>query len=218
MRRVGLMALALLLLTIRSAGAQVAGEPPPAPDDQDPPAGALEAPTVLDVDSTEWMVSGGPAFGVVVFHSAVGHRYVLQTISWGRILSAPRLRGVLRGRFEWAVEAVPIFGQVSPSNTYGFGVSPLVWRWNFEPHGRLAPYAELAGGGLWTRDPVPERTTTSNFMAHLGYGVRYFFRPQQALVVGYRFHHISNGNRLDRNPGVNAHVVQIGLSLVRPSR
>jgi hypothetical protein len=101
-------------------------------------------------------------------------------------------------------------------NTIGFGVSPLVWRWNFQPRGKLAPFAELAGGALWTRDPVPENTTTANFTAHVGYGVRYFVWPQTAIVVGYRFHHISNGNRLDENPGINAHVLQFGVSFARP--
>lgn len=170
----------------------------------------------LTVRASEWMVSAGPAFGVVLFHSAADHRYLLQTVSWGRVLSGPKLSGPLRGRFEWAVEAVPIFGQFSPSDTYGVGVSPIVWRWNFAPSGRFAPFAEVAGGGLWTHDPVPDRTTTINYTAHAGYGVRYFLRPQQALVVGYRLHHISNGNRLDRNPGVNAHVFQVGFSSVRP--
>ena len=39
---------------------------------------------------------------------------------------------------------------------------------------------------------------------------------QDALVVAYRFDHISNGNRLARNPGVNAHMVVVGWSRVQP--
>jgi hypothetical protein len=162
------------------------------------------------------MVEGGPALGVVVFHSAGGHRYVMQTASVGRVLTAARGSGWLRGRFSWAVEVMPAFAQYEPTKTYGFGVSPLVWRWNFEPHGKVAPYLELAGGGLWTSEPVPDRTTTSNFTAHAGYGVRLLLRPQQAFVVNYRFHHISNGNRLARNPGVNAHVFLVGFSYLSP--
>jgi hypothetical protein len=171
---------------------------------------------LLDVGMTEWMVTGGPALGVVLMHSASGHKYFLQAVSWGRILTAPIGSGVLRGRFEWSVEVIPVFGQYAPERTFGFGVSPLVWRWNFEPRGKLVPFAELAGGALWTRDPVPAGTTTANFSAHASYGARYFFKPRTALVVAYRFHHISNGNRLDTNPGVNAHLVQLGVSFVRP--
>jgi len=164
------------------------------------------------------MVAVGPGFGVKVFNSAEGHRYAVQTVSWGRILTKPRGSGVLRGRFEWAFEATPVYGQFTPTHAFGFGFAPLVWRWNFEPTRRFAPYIELAGGALWTNHPVPVRTTTANFTAHVGYGVRYFIQPQQALVFHYRFHHISNGNRLDRNPGVNAHVFQFGFAYVRPRK
>jgi hypothetical protein len=184
----------------------------PVPRQSSPQAPRTETASILSLNTTEWMLTGGPAFGTVVLHSSGGHRYVLQTVSWGRVLSEPRLNGALRGRFEWAFEAVPLFGQFAPDDVYGFGFSPLVWRWNFEPRGRFYQYAEVAGGALWTNDPLPERTTTANFSAHGGYGIRYFVRRRQAIVVGYWFHHISNGNRVERNPGVNAHVLQFGYS------
>ncbi len=181
------------------------------------PIAAQDGPPPIDlaVGTSEWMATAGPALGVAVFHSARGHRYFLQSLSWGRVLTQLRGPRLLRGRFQWSIEFVPIYGQYDPENTYGFGVTPLVWRWNFEPHGRIAPFAELAGGALWTRDPVPARTTTANFTAHIAYGLRYVVRPNVSFVAGYRFHHISNGNRLERNPGVNAHVLQLGLSVVR---
>lgn len=185
------------------------------------PAAAAQSPSRVDESrfsngTTEWMVAAGPAWGVSLFHSAVGHDYVLQTVSWGRVLTDAHGPGVLRGRFEIAFEVVPIYAQYAPSSTYGFGLTPLVWRWNFEPHEKFITFAELAGGGLWTGDDVPERTTKSNFTAHASYGLRYFISPSRTLNVSYRFHHISNGNRLERNPGVNAHVVMFGLSLIKP--
>jgi Lipid A 3-O-deacylase (PagL) len=217
MRRRTPVVLCHLILSVVCAAAQetAAGQRTPDSATADSPP---EVTSFFEVDASEWMVTGGPAIGVVVFNSARGHRYMLQTVSWGRILSAPRGPGALRGQFEWAFEAVPIYGQFAPTDTYGIGFSPLVWRWNFEPRGRVATYGELAGGGLWTTDPVPVRTTTANFTAHAAYGIRYFLRPQQALVLSYRFHHISNGNRLERNPGVNAHVFQVGFSYFRPQK
>ena len=89
---------------------------------------------------------------------------------------------MLRGRFEWAVEVVPCLRN-TPRRYLGAGVTPLTWRWNFDPRGRVAPYVELAGGLLWTENPVPAQTTTANFTAHAAYGVRYFFRPRQAFVA-----------------------------------
>lgn len=180
-------------------------------------AHAQDTPPVpaLTVGGSEWMVTAGPAFGIAIFHSAKGHRYVWPALSWGRILTRPVGPRLLRGQFQWSLEAVPLFGQYQPDRTLGIGVTPLLWRWNFTPHGKLAPFAELAGGALWTRAPVPSGTTTANFTAHVGYGVRYLLRPRAALVAAYRFHHISNGNRLEKNPGVNAHLLQVGVSVVR---
>jgi Lipid A 3-O-deacylase (PagL) len=169
----------------------------------------------LDVGTTEWMVTSGPAFSVNLFHSVAGHRYFLQTVSWGRVLTGEHGPGKVRGRFQWSFEIVPLYGQYHPDNTLGVGISPLLWRWNFAPSGKVAPFVELAGGALFTRDPVPAKTTRANFTAHVAYGMRYFLAPQTALVVGYRFHHISNGNRLQENPAINAHVVQFGLSMLR---
>ena len=191
-----------LVVAIAGAGSANAQDATPAP--------------AFDRGTGEWMATAGPALGVTVFHSAEGHRYFLQSLSWGRVLSRPIGPGALRGRFQWAIEAVPLFGQYDPETTYGIGVTPMVWRWNFEPRGRLVHFAELAGGALWTRDPVPARTTTANFTAHVSYGVRYFLQQHLAVVASYRFHHISNGNRLERNPGVNAHVMQFGVSVLNP--
>lgn len=210
MRFVTILLAAALSLWSAVAHAQTPAGTPPLPTSPSPvePLFALGA--------AEWMVTAGPAFGVEVFHSAEGHNYVLNAVSWGRVLTGPVGPGALRGRFQWSLEVIPVFGQYDPVKTLGIGVTPLAWRWNFEPRGRLAPFAELAGGALWTREPVPTGTTTANFTAHAGFGIRYFVRDAQALVLGYRFHHISNGNRLERNPGVNAHVLQAGWSVMRP--
>jgi hypothetical protein len=203
----------LVLLVFVSPAAAQSAESPAAPPQ---PASVVTADTFLSKNATEWMVTGGAAYGIVVFHSAGGHRFGLQTVSLARVLTEAHLPGLLRGRFAWAFEVVPVFAQYQPTRTYGFGLSPLVWRWNFEPRGRVAPYVELTGGGLWTTEPIPAGTTSANFTAHGGGGVRFFVRPRQALVINYWFHHISNGNRLERNPGVNSHVVQVGFSYARP--
>ncbi|HUE86240.1 MAG TPA: acyloxyacyl hydrolase [Vicinamibacterales bacterium] len=206
--------LVVVLLLLLGASDVLDGQQPVAPDSSPPPDVALDS--VFGVGSSEWMFTAGPGLGISLFHSEPGHRYLMPSISWGRVLSRPLGPGAFRGRFEWAIEVVPLFSQFNPRTTYGLGVTPLVWRWNFVPRGKLAPFAELAGGALWTRDPIPSETTAANFTAHAAYGIRYFLGPQHAIVASYRFHHISNGNRLERNPGVNAHVLQVGFSLLRP--
>jgi hypothetical protein len=161
---------------------------------------------------SEWMLSIGAAQSVNLFESTAGRSYAVQTIGWGKELSRPWGPGVLRGRFTWAVEAMPIFAQFSPSGIYGFGLAPVVWRWNFTPRPRYSIFGELSMGGLWTTAPIPERTGRANFTAHWGGGVRLLPRGGNALLLGYRFQHFSNGNQLGSNPGVNSHVVLVGWS------
>lgn len=163
--------------------------------------------------SSEWMVSGGVARSVNLFQSTSGRSYAVQTIGWGRDLTPEWGPGVVRGRFAWAVEAMPIFAQFEPSSIYGIGFAPVVWRWNFTPRPRWSAFAELSMGGLWTSSPLPEDTGQGNFTAHWGGGVRIVPRGSpHALVVGYRFQHFSNGNQLGSNPGVNSHVFVLGWS------
>ena len=51
-------------------------------------------------------------------------------------------------------------------------------------------------------------------MTHAGLGFRLLGGRSGGLVAGYRLHHISNGNRLRRNPGVNAHLLMLGYTHV----
>lgn len=183
-----------------------ASQAPPQPADA-APASSMHA---------EWIVAAGFAQSVRLFQSEADRRYLVQTVSWGRQLTRPLGPGVLRGRFTWAAELMPIFLQTAPATTYGVGVAPVVWRWNLMPQPRWSAFAELSMGGLWTSDPIPEETRRVNFTAHWGGGVRIGSSPRHALVLGYRFQHISNGNQLLSNPGVNSHVLLVGWSARSP--
>jgi hypothetical protein len=161
----------------------------------------------------EWMAGVGAAWSIDLLQSAGGRQYVPVNVSWGRDVMRDAGPGFLRGRLMWAVELMPMYWQREPTTTLGVGVSPLLWRWRFVPHARAAPFAELGFGGLFTADPVPEGTEAANFIAHGGFGVRWRPASRLSLVTAYRFQHISNGNQLTTNPGVNAHVVWLGVAL-----
>lgn len=164
----------------------------------------------LERGASEWAIGAGVAQGIAVLQSDGGQRYVMPAVSWGRVLTDLRGPRWLRGRFEWTVEVAPYFAEWSGGKARGAGVAPLGWRWNLEPRGRVHPFLEIGGGALWTTEPVPAATTGTNFTTHAGVGLRVLDGGGYGLVVGYRLHHISNGNRIARNPGVNAHMLVLG--------
>jgi hypothetical protein len=171
-------------------------------------------PQPMPAAASEWTLSAGTGWGVPVFGYGSDNGFLFQSLSWGRVLTPPLGRGLLRGRFTWAIEVLPIFFQHNPERAYGFGFSPLVWRWSFEPR-RYAPFVELGGGGLWTTEDVPAETTRANYTAHVMAGIRLRNHNGRGALFGYRFTHISNGNRVDPNPGINAHVIVVGWTMAR---
>jgi hypothetical protein len=178
-------------------------------------AAPATAQAILPRGATEASVGVSAAHGITLLESQGGDRYATAQIAWGRILTDARGPGRLRGRFEWSVEATPILAQWRGGHAVGLGVTPLAWRWNIERSGRVRPFVDVGGGALWTTEPLPAGTTGSNFTSHAGVGVRMLGPRGSGWLVSYRLHHISNGNRLRRNPGVNAHMLTVAWTRVR---
>ncbi len=91
---------------------------------------------------------------------------------YGWILTRPHGPGFLKGRFEYLVDATPVFVVWQKYNTaYGAGFSPLGLKWNFAARGRFEPYFELNGGTLFTSHDVPTVTSSVNFTDAAAFGV-----------------------------------------------
>jgi lipid A 3-O-deacylase len=135
---------------------------------------------------------------------------------YGWILTDPHLPGFLRGRFEYAVDAVPVFLAFQPANTaYGAGFDPLGLKWNFERHGRISPYLELTGGALFTNHDVPTWTNTVNFMDQAALGI-HILGTRHNVSLELRYMHISNAGLATPNPGVNTVQVRLGMGRFFP--
>jgi hypothetical protein len=132
-------------------------------------------------------------------------------LRYGWIISGPHLPGFLRGRFEYALDAVPLFLVFQPANTaYGVGFDPLGLKWNFERRGRFSPYLELSGGCLFTNHNVPAYTNTVNFMDQAALGT-HILGAKYNVSLELRYMHISNAGLGNLNPGVNTLQVRLGV-------
>lgn len=94
-------------------------------------------------------------------------------------------------------------------NVYGASASLLVRR-RFEKFWAFAPYAEAGTGPMWATHQIPQSTSRFNFVTRIGAGV-----TVGRMMIGYRFHHISNGGYSPRNPGVNVSSLVLGVRFNR---
>jgi hypothetical protein len=132
-------------------------------------------------------------------------------LRYGWILCRPHGPGFLKGRFEYAVDAVPMFLVFQPANTaYGIGFNPVDLKWNFATRSSFVPYLELDGGTLFTNHSVPSRTNTVNFTTSGVFGV-HLLGPKYNWSVEARYMHISNAGLARANPGMNTFQVRLGI-------
>jgi lipid A 3-O-deacylase len=131
-------------------------------------------------------------------------------VRYGWILTRPHGPGFLKGRFEYAVDLVPVFTVFQRYNTaYGAGFNPLGLKWDFAARGRIEPYLELGGGTLFTNHQVPIGTSSVNFTPSAALGM-HVLDDKYAFSVELRYLHISNAGLSSPNPGINTLEVRVG--------
>lgn len=132
-------------------------------------------------------------------------------VRYGRVLTGPHWPWILRGRFEYVVDFVPVYLIFQPANTaYGWGFNPLGLKWNFERHGRFSPYFELSGGTLFSQKNIPTYTNTVNFTPSAALGM-HILGEKYNWSVDVRYLHISNAGLGGFNPGLNTVQVRLGV-------
>ncbi len=183
--------------------------------------------------------------GVGLTEDRGGFKFLMAGVHAGKVLySHPG--GAFGGNFEYAGELFPYWQSFTPkfqrancvqgaepdeidcSPLYTVGgtftgvtVTPIILRWNFTSGRRLVPWAQAAGGLLWTNHKYPAfgsgvlnltndgpNTDASvfNFTPQGGIGLHYFITPQRSIDFGANAVHISSASLGDKNPGVNASV------------
>jgi lipid A 3-O-deacylase PagL len=141
----------------------------------------------------------------------VGFRY-------GWILTDAHGRGFLRGRFEYAVDALPVVMVFQPGGrAYGFGFDPWIMKWNFETHRRISPYIELGGGGLISTREIPVGESRFNFTPTGAIGIN-FLRGKYHWSIDFRYFHISDAQITAFNPGTDTFGLRVGWGQFIPAK
>ena len=100
----------------------------------------------------------------------------------------------------------------SVQTAIGTGLSPFGLKMYLNPHGKTRPFAHAAAGGIVFSSPVPvQNSTRLNFTVEYGGGLEFVRGNGRAAIVGFRFHHISNGSFGRVNPGLDANVIYVGF-------
>ena len=132
-------------------------------------------------------------------------------LRFGWILTKPHGPGFLRGRLEYAIDAVPLFLVFQKTNTaYGVGVNPFAFKWAMDTRRSVVPYFEIGGGTLFTNTNVPEGTSRINFTSGGALGL-HFLGNKHNVSAEVRYMHISNAGLTTPNPGINTIQFRLGF-------
>ncbi len=132
-------------------------------------------------------------------------------VRYGRVISALHWPWILRGRFEYTVEFVPVYLIFQPAKTaYGWGFNPLGLKWDFQRRRRFSPYLELDGGTVFSNHNVPTYTNDVNFTPSAAFGT-HILGEKYNWSVELRYLHISNAGLETYNPGLNTVQVRLGV-------
>lgn len=112
-------------------------------------------------------------------------------------------------------ERDPILAPGSPARgtrtSYAFGLSPFGLELQTAPMRRVTLFGAAASGALVFQHefPVPGASRI-NFTLEYGGGVQVETVRGQRLVIGYKYHHLSNAWYQNSNPGLDGHVIYAG--------
>ena len=107
----------------------------------------------------------------------------------------------------------PVIIQTSRPTRYAFGVAPLGLQANFRPRKNVQPFIGASGGLLYFNQRTPSFVGTKfAFTADVGAGIEFKLKEKRAVTVGYKYYHISNGDRGIQNPGFDNNLFYIGYT------
>jgi Lipid A 3-O-deacylase (PagL) len=156
-----------------------------------------------------WTGAGGDPIGTPKV--TLGNGIWTVGARYGWVLTDPHGPSLLRGRFEYAVDALPVLVAFQPGGAvYGIGFNPWVMRWNFVTRRRVSPYIELGGGLAITTRQVPLGANNFNFTPTGAIGVN-LLRGKYHWSIDFRYFHISDAQITSFNPGTDTFGFRVGF-------
>lgn len=100
------------------------------------------------------------------------------------------------------------------SSLSGFGVSPLGLQLNFFSNRTFQPFINTSAGLMFMDKPFPDnRGKKLNFTFDAGGGVEIMLLPSLSFSLGVKYHHFSNGERGQINPGVDSYFYYTSITI-----
>ena len=122
-----------------------------------------------------------------------------------------RVPGLLRGRFEYAVDALPVLVAFQPGGAaYGIGFNPWVMKWNFVTRRRMSPHIEVGGGLVFTTRQAPAGANNFNSTPSGAMGVT-LLRGKNHSGIDFRYLRVSDAQITVFNPGTDTSGFRIGV-------
>jgi lipid A 3-O-deacylase len=215
-------------------------------------AGVTQSPVREVANSTPWEY-GAVVQGGVGLEQRTDFSFFLAGGHLGKVITPELGAGLFKGNFEYAVEVFPLwqsytpkfqrlncpidattssqcYGPTTTGGTYrGVSITPIMLRWNFTHGRRFMPWAQAAGGLVYTTRKYPgvgdldptdatqtgpaADTSVWNFTPQGGIGAHYFVRPRRSVDMSVNAVHISSSSLGDKNPGVNVSLqISIGYT------
>jgi opacity protein-like surface antigen len=149
------------------------------------------------------------------FASTTDSRMYQVEARYGRLVYTNHLLAL-----RYIAEVIPfsVVGDPQPNGQRAYahatGGSPIGAQINFLQYHRIQPFL-TSGGGFLYFDRRMFGATQFNFTAQVAGGVQVFTSRHRSVQFGYEYHHISNANLGRINPGMDSHVMFVGLSFVR---
>lgn len=127
----------------------------------------------------------------------------------------------IRTTYDYQVEGITYAGTTltycrGRQWTVGQAISPVGMQLSFLPRRKLQPLIEGHGGYMYTTRPIPvDYAGSFNFMFDFGAGVEWFQSRTRSFQLEYRYHHLSNADTAEENPGIDNGLFQLRYAFGR---